>query len=159
MKSYYYACHMQTSVKTQLKRINSITTQIEALYHSAALKLDISDSAMIILYFIYEGDGEALLSDIYKSSGICKQTINSSIRNLEKNEIIYLVHIDGRSKKVKLTEKGKSYCEQTAGQLSKVEGDVLSSWSAEEVDEFVSLLEKYKEGLAFKVETLSCGDL
>lgn len=44
---------------------------------------------------------ERLLSDIYKKSGISKQTVNSAIRSLEADGILYLEQYNGRAKKLR----------------------------------------------------------
>ena len=64
--------------------------EINALYHDAAVKMGISDSVQNILYVICEKGDQCLQSDISKLTGISRQTINSAIRKLEKDEIIYL---------------------------------------------------------------------
>ena len=103
---------MSKKALESLHRINYLTAEIDALYHQASLKLGLSDSAMRTLYTIYDQGSkgeECLLSDIYKQSGIQKQTVNSAIRRLESEGICYLAPNDGRGKKVCLTEKGKAY--------------------------------------------------
>ena len=91
----------------ELNRINYLTNEIDAAYHEAARKLHLSDSALLILYTICNhGDG-CLLYDICRLSGASKQTINSALRKLEAEGIIYLETFDGKKKKVYLTEKGR----------------------------------------------------
>lgn len=66
-----------------IHRINYLTSEMDAVYHRASLKLGISDSVSLILYTIYDAGGSCLLSEIYKKSGISKQTVNSALRGLE----------------------------------------------------------------------------
>lgn len=61
-----------------IRRINRLTNELESLYHQASLKLGVADSVSIVMYALHEAGNECLLSDIYKESGISKQTINSS---------------------------------------------------------------------------------
>ena len=75
---------MQKNHREEIHRINYLTTEMESLYHLASLKLNITDSVSIVLYSIYDSGGSCLLSDVYKNSGISKQTVNSAIRRLEK---------------------------------------------------------------------------
>jgi len=77
---------MDYFVNTQMKHFNLLLSEIDAAYHDAALRLGLSDSAMLILYTICWCDGECLLSDI--TSGASKQTINSALRKLEADNII-----------------------------------------------------------------------
>ena len=79
---------MKNEIITDIKRFNYLNNEIESAYHDAALKLELSDSAMIILYTVCNNGENCPLSDIYHLSGISKQTINSAVRKLEKDEII-----------------------------------------------------------------------
>lgn len=74
---------MENYIKAAMKRFNYLTTEIDAAYHEAALKLGLSDSAMLILYAICNSGDECPLSDIPHLSGISKQTVNSALRKLE----------------------------------------------------------------------------
>ena len=71
--------------------------EINALYHEAAVKMGISDSIQNILYVLCEKGGKCLQSEISKLTGISRQTINSAIRKLEKEEIVYLEQGKGRN--------------------------------------------------------------
>lgn len=42
--------------------INRIANELDNLYHHAALKLNLSDSAMFVLYTIYENGGKCPLN-------------------------------------------------------------------------------------------------
>ena len=84
-----------------IHRINYLTSEMDAVYHRASLKLGISDSVSLILYTIYDAGGSCLLSEIYKKSGISKQTVNSALRGLEGKGILALQQYKGRAKKAK----------------------------------------------------------
>lgn len=100
---------MKLSIPDRIHRINYLSSEIDSIYHQATLKIGLTDSSSRVLYTICDNGGECQLSDIYKLTGIRKQTVNSAIRGLEKDEVIYLKNNDGRSKKVILTDKGKLY--------------------------------------------------
>ena len=74
----------------KIRKINYLISEMDALYHLASLKMGISDSVSIVLYTIYDSGNGCLLSDVYKKSGISKQTVNSAVRKLETEEILYL---------------------------------------------------------------------
>lgn len=63
---------MENYIKAAMKRFNYLTTEIDAAYHEAALKLGLSDSAMLILYAICNSGDECPLSDI----PICRASAN-----------------------------------------------------------------------------------
>ena len=87
---------MKKNTFEKLHRINYLGAEMEALYHQASLRFGISDSALRALYTVYDNGGTCLLSDIYKQSGISKQTVNSAIRKLENEGILYLDQESGR---------------------------------------------------------------
>ena len=135
-----------------IHRINYLTSEMDAVYHRASLKLGISDSVSLILYTIY--DAGCLLSEIYKRSGISKQTVNSALRGLEGKGILALQQYKGRAKKVVLTEAGREYAAQTAGRLFAAEVCALEAWPTEEINEYICLMEKYVAGLRAQIEQL-----
>lgn len=127
----------------EIHRINYLTSEMEALYHQASLKLGITDSVSIVLYTIYNTGENCLLSDVYKKSGISKQTVNSAIRGLETDDILYLEKYTGRSKKIVLTEKGREYVNKTVAKLYEAEVRAFESWSTEEINTYIRLMGKY----------------
>lgn len=107
-----------------------------------------------MLYAIYDNGEDCLLSDIYKQSGISKQTVNSAIRNLEKKHIIYLEQHSGRSKKVILTDTGTEYVQKTIALLFEAEAAAFASWTAEEISAHIGFMEKYIHSFHEQVEKL-----
>lgn len=136
----------------EMKRFNHLISETEALYHEISLKLGLSDSALSILYTICNNGESCPLNEICHISGISKQTINSSLRKLEADDIVYLEQIGGKSKNVCLTEKGKSLAENTAVKLISAENEILSSWSETDVEKYLELTELYLIGLKKKSE-------
>ena len=146
---------MNRKINNNIHQINYLTSEMNALYHHASLKLGVTDSISIVLYNIYDaGEETCLLSDIYKKTGINKQTVNTAIRSLEKDGILYLEQYTGRSKKVVLTEKGKIYAEETVGKLYQAEVNAFGSWTEDEINTYIQLMEKYAECLREQVEKL-----
>ncbi len=143
---------MKTYTSKEMKRFNHLISETEALYHEIALKLGLSDSASQILYTICNNGESCPLQEICRISGIRKQTINSSLRKLEADGIVYLEQISGKSKNVCLTEKGKILAENTVAKLITAENDVFSSWSKEDVDKYLELTELYLTEMKKKSE-------
>lgn len=134
---------MSKTVSEQIHRINYLSAEMDALYHQISLKIGITDSAMRILYTIYDNGDWCMLSDIYKQTGISKQTVNSALRKLESDNILYLETFKGRSKKVLLTDRGKDYVMHTAARIYQAECAAYTSWTEEELNTYVHLTEKY----------------
>lgn len=142
------------SLVNEIHRINYLTTEMEAMYHQASLKMGITDSVSIVLYSVYDAGNECLLSDIYKNSGISKQTINSAIRSLEADGILYLEQYSGRKKKVALTEQGKAFAQKTVARLWQAEMNAFDSWTKEEIETYIRLMAKYADCFQKQVELL-----
>lgn len=143
----------------EIHRINYLTSETQALYHQSSLKLGITDSVSIVLYTIYDTGENCLLSDIYKKSGISKQTVNPAIRGLESDGILYLEQYTGRAKKIILTEKGKDYVNSTVAKLYQAEVQAFDSWSTEEINTYIRLMEKYADCFRKQIGALSERDL
>lgn len=145
---------MKNNHINEIHRINYLGTELESLYHRSSLKLGITDSVSVVLYSIYDAGSECLLSDIYKNSGISKQTINSAIRGLEADGILYLEQHNGRAKRVVLTEKGKEYVQKTVARLYQAEVDAFDSWTEDEISTYMWLMEKYIDCFRQQIEKL-----
>ena len=74
----------------EMRRFNNLLGEIDAAYHEANQRLGLTDSAMQVLYVLCNDGGESLLSRICRISGASKQTINSALRGLEKEDYIRL---------------------------------------------------------------------
>lgn len=134
---------MNQSRVDELHQINYLTSEMNALYHKSSLKLGITDSVSIVLYSIHDAGESCLLSDIYKRTGINKQTVNSAIRNLEADGMLYLEQHIGRTKAVILTDNGKAFVKKTIVKLCEAEAKAFDSWSVDEVNTYIRLMEKY----------------
>ena len=145
---------MAKRITDRLHRINYLNAEIDALYHHASLKLGLTDSASRVLYTIYDNGESCLLGDIYKQSGVSKQTVNSAIRKLENEGIIYLEQHSGKAKKVVLTVAGKEYVQKTVARLFDAETAAFSSWTEEEINAHIGLTEKFVNSLREHIEKL-----
>lgn len=145
---------MERKENEKVQRINCLSNDLEMVYHYAARKLKVSDSVLIVLYMIYEkGDG-CLLYDICRDSCVSKQTINSAIRKLEREEILYLEQDKGKRKRVFLTEKGQRHITKTAARLYRAECDAMKDWTDEELEEYLRLMKKYTDSLRGQIEKM-----
>ncbi|MDE7312124.1 MAG: MarR family transcriptional regulator [Eubacterium sp.] len=143
---------MAELMTTELKRLNYLISEIDAAYHEAALKIGLSDSSMTVLYAVCNSGGSCLLSEICKLSGTSKQTINSALRKLEAEGLIYLEAGEGKRKKVCLTEKGMDCSKNGVARLIALENDILASWTANEQEKYLELTQKYLACLKQKIK-------
>lgn len=145
---------MLKKTSREMKRFNYLVGEIDATYHEASLKLGLSDSALMILYAICDAGEGCLLQEICFYTGISKQTINSALRKLEEEDILYLKPFNAKSKQVFLTDKGRKLSEKTAYRIMQAEDEIFASWEKEDVDKYLELTEKYQRCLREKIEKL-----
>lgn len=145
---------MKSNSSKEMKRYNHLHGEIEAVYHDSSLKFGISDSVSKILYAICSVGDSFLLNNICRDTGLSKQTVNSALRKLERDGIVYLEAVDGKSKKACLTEKGKLFADNTALRLIEIENAIFESWSDSDVQKYLELTERFLLSLKEKVSQL-----
>lgn len=138
----------------ELRKFNYMVCEINELYHKAAFKVGVSDSVHSILYVLCAENYRCLQSDIYKQSGISKQTINSAIRHLEKEGKVYLEKGQGRNTIVCLTNEGIAFAKEKVEPLYKAESEIYAKWSVKDVETYLELTKRYRDALKEKVENL-----
>lgn len=127
----------------QLKRYNHLLGELEAVYHDLSYQLGMSDSVSKILYTLCSEGGPCRISDICLRSGLSKQTVNSALRKLETDGLIYLESAGRKAKTVCLTEAGTSFAQKTAMRILDMENEILTSWAPEEVTQYMDLTERF----------------
>lgn len=150
---------MKACSSRDMKRFNHLLGEIEAVYHEMALKFGQSDSVMNILYTICDYGESCPLQEICRRSGISKQTINSALRKLEREGIVYSEQAGVKGKKVCLTEKGKELVGDTAVRVIEAENGILASWPEEDVKKYLELTERFLVGIKEKAKEINTGSL
>lgn len=145
---------MEGFTTAEMKRFNYLIGETNAAYHDAAWKLGLSDSVMQILYAICNSGDNCMLGNICRLSGISKQTVNSALRKMEADGIIYLEKANGKAKRVYLTDSGKILAENTVVRLIEIENEILASWTKEELEQFLELNRKYLISFEEKIREL-----
>lgn len=138
----------------QASEYTHLNGEINSIYHEAAVKMGISDSVFNILYVLCEEGDCCLQSDVFKLTGISRQTINSAIRKLEKDEIVYLKRGQGRNTIICLTEKGKEFSAEKIYPLFEIENEIWGEWTNDEKQQYISLTKKYRDSLKKRIKTL-----
>ncbi len=134
---------MQGKSRESLNRFNYLFGETEALYHEMAHKLGLSDSAMKILYTVCDTGEPCPLQEVCRRSGLSKQTVNSALRKLEREQVLYLETAGGRGKQVRLTESGRKLAESTVLRIIEIENAVFGAWAPEDVQTYLALTERF----------------
>lgn len=145
---------MEHSISQNMKRCNHLQGEIEAAYHDAALKFGLADSTQFILYTICYLGENCPLSEVVRMTGISKQTVNSAIRNMEKQGLAHLTAATPKTKNIVLTEKGRELAEKTVIRLMKAEDDIFSTWLEEDVQRYLELNERFLNDLKERIRKL-----
>ncbi len=147
---------MNQDFSKELRRCNYLMSETESAYHEAASRFGLPESSMIVLYAIcYAGNGCCPLRDICLNAGVSKQTINSALRRLEKEGIIYLKNTDGKNKTVFLTDEGQKLAGRTAAKVIAIENDIFASWTKEDVNQYLALTERYLHDFQKRLQLLT----
>ena len=132
---------IKTHRENEVMHFIRLYKELDDIYHEIALAIGVSDSALAVLYVVCTlGDG-CLQKDICREAYVSKQTISSSVRNLEKKGFLYLEK-RGRDKHICLTEKGRQFVEQQIRPVVDMENGAFLQMEQEERAEFILLSQK-----------------
>jgi DNA-binding MarR family transcriptional regulator len=134
--------------------VGSVNGIISSTFHRAAFKLGLNDSEMSIFYVISRRGEGCNQSELYKRTGQRRSTINSAIRKMEKEGLLYLEPGDGRNTRVFLTDKGRRRSRKTVGRLLEMEESIAEAWDESERRQFVELNSRFFAQLREEVEKL-----
>ena len=136
-----------------LKRLNCLLSEMDAAYHEAAQRQGQNDSTSRILYALCELGSPASLRAVCESTGLSKQTVNSALRRMEGDGLIYLESA-GRGKDVCLTPEGEALVQRTARRVIQAENQVFAAWPQEDVEQYLALTRRFQEALAQKAREI-----
>lgn len=135
------------NISEKIRKLNCIMSETESLYHKLNLSLGLSDSVSDILYLLYDNEGQYSISNLCNELSIPKQTINSALRNLEKEGIVFVEIYSGKNKRVVLTEKGWKHSQMTVSKIYEIEKAIFKEFSIDEIDAFLEFHKKYNVAL------------
>ena len=127
----------------EIEELNCLYKAWDDVYHSAATKLGLSDSAFLIFYGLAElGDG-CSQKDIAQHYSASKQTINSSIKRLEREGYLTLTPGPGRDRQILLTPAGRQVLEEKLAPVIQAENQAIQALSPQERQLLLALTRKY----------------
>lgn len=144
---------MQTHITDQLAAFNRLYKEMDEIYHIYAKKQGVSDAALWLMYSLYERDAGYTQRELCSAWHYPPQTVNSSLKNLEKQGLIALTAIPGnkKNKLVVLTEKGKEMTQRIISALVLAEQKSLQGLKRSEQEALLSLTKKYVELLRAEI--------
>lgn len=145
---------MDSETVRLLELLNQNDKLVDDIYHNYATRLNISYTALWILYVTWvQGDG-CTQKDICDFWSFTKQTINSALKNLENQGYIYLVPLEEnrKSKQIFLTDNGKILARKIISPLVAAELGSFEQLSLQERRDLVSLSQKRTALLQQEIE-------
>lgn len=111
------------NVNETIKQIEQQQKEQDAIYHNAAVRYGLSDTAMWVLYFVSDFPEGCTQQSLCRQSFFAKQTVNTAIGKLIKNGFIELIPIPGtrNQKTVRLTPAGRELAKHTTDDLRQAE--------------------------------------
>lgn len=136
---------METGTEKRYQEFISASKEIDDVYHMLALKFGLSDSAMWILCTMREANRELNQSEIAQEMSMSRQTVNSAIKNLEKQGYLRLEAVSGdrRNKILSFTEEGETFVKRTVDRVLSLEHQVFENLEVEEQEKITQILRKY----------------
>ncbi|MCI5855896.1 MAG: MarR family transcriptional regulator [Agathobacter sp.] len=128
-------------VRDFIDQIEQQRKEQEAVYHSAAVRYGLSDSAMWIIYLVSDGGASYTQQALCRECCCAKQTINTAINQLVQKECVYLEAIPGtrNEKRVLLTKKGQALVAGTTDLLKAAEARAYGKLTEEERSTYLEL--------------------
>jgi len=136
---------MDELILKQLTDFNQSYKELDKIYHAYAVSCGISDSTLWLLYLLYTGSGSYTQKELCDKWSYTPQTINSSLKNLEKQGLIELCFVDGnkKNKEIFLTDEGKKLAHRVIEPLVNAEQTSFANLSAQDRSVLLSITEKH----------------
>ena len=139
-----------------IRQIELQRKEQDFIYHNAAVKFGLSDTAMWVLYNVYESKDVITQQELCRQCFFAKQTVNTAIASLSQNGYVELKVIPGtrNQKKILLTEKGNALAEATIAPLIRAESRAYSALSNEELEAYLEMTTRLTVSLREETEKL-----
>ncbi len=138
-----------------LIRFNNIFKKEDDFYRNAARLLGCSDCEFWILYTLCLSNHPLTQSELCDMQYQPKQTVNSSLKKLEADGYLTLIHKNNRrSKYIELTPLGEKLAANTAQQVIHIELETFATFSKEEQETFLQLYERYADTLKNNIQQI-----
>ena len=116
------------------REINRVYKKNCGVYYKLASHYGLTETMFDILYFVRENEDCSTQAQICNTLCLRKQTVNSALKKLEKEEYIYFSKEAGnqKNKKIHFTEKGEEMVRNTVDHIFEVERKAFEKLTPEE---------------------------
>ena len=136
---------MENMTSDPLALFNQLYKEMDEIYHQYAKRQGISDTALWLLYSLYEDGAGYTQRELCSAWHYPPQTINSALKNLVNQGYIQLKPVEGnqKNKRIALTETGKELMREVIFPLIQAEKRTFQRLEKSERDTLLSLTHKY----------------
>lgn len=134
---------------------NQILKEYDNNYKNLSRNFNMSESAFWTLYTIRSAGRDLTQSEICDMQYVSKQTVNSSLKNLENKGLITLERTDDKRKKhILLTEEGLKVASETVDKLLDAESSAFAQFDSDEIRTFFNVAKEYNKILENKIKEM-----
>ncbi len=134
---------MKTSQNKHLRAFNALYKEWIHYCHEQCSMAGLSDSAFDILCVMSEFEDGCSQKTIVEHSWLSKQTVNSSIKSLEKKGWLKIEKTGGRKTQIYLLEEGKKIVDQYILPSIEHENHIFELMGEEDANQLLDLTQKY----------------
>ena len=147
---------MDDYIKEQIKLWDSLCKEQADFYHKASVWSGLSDAAYWVMFSVCWKQEKISQSDLCAENYFPKQTINSAVTKLLKQEFVTLIASDDNKKRklIKLTTQGVAFCKQYVEPIFEVERESFRQCDRDEIDQMLSTMKKQLNFMKEKTENL-----
>lgn len=133
------------NIQKQLELINQQIKELASIYKLSLVKFNISENEFWIWYALIIMNEKCTQQDIVNNWFISKQTVNTIIKNLVKNNYITLKTMPNNHNKkiICLTKKGRDYGEKIVLPMSSMELKAFGKLTLEDRKKLIEIMSKY----------------
>lgn len=138
------------------RKVEMLSRQIRRKVDESISSQDLTAKQAMILLVIYDLSKvkDVYAKDIEDAFDMRRATVTGILQLMEKNGIIVREenNVDGRLKRIRLTQKAINLRLKIKKNIQKVESNLLSDLSKEEIETFLKIMEKMSHNLCTKKE-------
>lgn len=145
---------MENMTSDPLALFNQLYKEMDEIYHQYAKRQGISDTALWLLYSLYEDGAGYTQRELCSAWHYPPQTINSALKSLVNQGYIQLKPVEGnqKNKRIVLTEAGNEMMQEIISPLIRAEKRTFQRLEKSERDALLSLTHKYVSLLKSEVK-------
>lgn len=136
---------MEQQITGSLAVFNQLYKEMDEIYHQYAKRHGLSNTALWLLYSLFESDAAPTQSALCSAWHYTPQTLNSTLKGLEKQGLIALKAVPGnrKNKYIIPTEKGREILRQIIAPLVCAEQETFQALAPQERETLLALTRKY----------------